>query len=248
MHPTEERIQCYLDGELSAADEASVRDHIAACAECRAMVESEKRAASQVYALLRALDHPPPQVDVEGVAARARVRTQDWGGALRRAAMVLAVIGIVGAAYALPGSPLRAWVKAAVGWIEQNEREGGADSRRPAPRAEQPETRASGIALAPGPSLVIEFTLVPNECRANVRLTEGAQLVVRDRSGSATFSSESDRLLVEARGSASAFEIEIPRDAPRVEIRAQGSRIFLKEGAWISTQAAANAGVPTSSL
>jgi hypothetical protein len=55
-------------------------------------------------------------------------------------------------------------------------------------------------------------------------------VVVRARQGAATFTSELDRLVIDNRGAASTFEIEIPRSAPRVEVRISQDRIYLKEG------------------
>jgi hypothetical protein len=68
------------------------------------------------------------------------------------------------------------------------------------------------------------------ESEARISLTDGAELVVRAAQGAATFRSDLDRLVIDNRGPASTFEIEIPRSAPLVEIRVNDDRIYLKEG------------------
>ncbi|MGH7561388.1 MAG: hypothetical protein ACRENB_10250, partial [Gemmatimonadales bacterium] len=64
---------------------------------------------------------------------------------------------------------------------------------------------------------------------------DSADLLVRAPSGAATFTTEADRLVVEHRA-AVRFEIQIPRSAPRVEIRSGARRVFLKEGPRAQTE------------
>ena len=55
-------------------------------------------------------------------------------------------------------------------------------------------------------------------------------------SGAAMFGSEAGRLRVANHDSTATFEVEIPRDARRVEIRVAGRQIFLKEGARVTAE------------
>lgn len=179
----------------------------------------DEREDKAVYALLRHLDHPAPPLDAQTIAARARRRRF---APARRAAGIILTLGVAGAAYAAPGSPLPAWVKSATDWIA-----GGPE--RPT------ETGVSGLAIAPGRALVIRFRSPQDAGRVMVSLTDGAEVRVRAPIGAATFTSDVDQLVIDNRGPAATFAIEIPRSAPRVEIRVGDKPIYLKEGSRITT-------------
>jgi hypothetical protein len=170
------------------------------------------------------------------VAARAGARGPAWG---RWAAALLIALGLAGGAYALPGSPLPALVQAVVAWIG-----GGPEPSPPPPPSpppEAPDPGIGGIAVAPGTSLTILFATFQTEGAARVRLSDGAEVVVRAPIGAAAFSSGSDRLVIDNAGSSATFEIQIPRAAPLVEILVGGSRLFLKEGSRVTVEGAADA-------
>jgi hypothetical protein len=86
---------------------------------------------------------------------------------------------------------------------------------------------------------VIEFGGAPPEA-IDVRLTDGDLVEVRAPAGSATFTAEGARLIVRmtARG---AVTIAVPRAAPRLEVRAAGRRLLLKEGARVVAEGAVDA-------
>jgi len=229
MHLDEELVQRLLHGELGRPAETSARDHLVSCDDCRGRVADAEREESEVLQLLRHLDHPAPQVDPEEVVARGRSPYFGWG---RRAAAILLGLGLAGVAYAAPGSPVRGWVRAVADWV---------DGRPTRPTATPGSTQATdpavpGIAVSPGRRLVILFPSPPAKAEALVSLTDGADVVVRAVTGEASFSSEVDRLVIESRDSAATFEIQIPRSAPWVEIRAAGSRIFLKQGPRVTSE------------
>lgn len=169
--------------------------------------------------LLRVLDHPAPAVTAEAIARRARGPSR-----VRWAAAVLLTVGIAGAAFALPASPLRSWVAGVM------KRWSGEDAKATAPaRPQEPAREGAGIAVAPGNALVIQFDAAAAG-EARIVVADRADILVRAGAGRAAFTSEDSRLLIETQGLADTFAIEIPRDAPRVEVRAHGSRVFLKEG------------------
>lgn len=211
-HLDEEQVQRLLHRELAPPVEVLIREHLAGCVDCRGRVAAAERDEDEVHALLRHLDHAPPATDAETIAAHARARDVGW---VRWAAGIVLALGLAGAAYAAPGSPLRAWVEAVVEWM------GGGSGDAPPP---------AGIAVAPGPALVILFTSRQAEGQAEVSLTDGAEVVVRAPGGTATFTAEVERLVIDNPSSTATFEILIPRTAPRVEILVTGVRVFLKEG------------------
>lgn len=222
MHLDEELLQRLLHGELSAGDTRDARGHLAACGECRERMVMAERDEGEIFGLLRQIDHPLPRVRAEAVAAKARNIGLVWG---RWAAGIFLVLGAAGAAYAVPGSPMRQWIRSAATWIAREERVS------PIPRqVEAPTASAAGIAAVPGRSYVIAFQRAEPGGQVRVSLTDGEEVTVRAPSGAARFTSAADRLLIDNRGSGATFDIEIPRTAPRVEIRAAGKSIFLKQG------------------
>ena len=180
----------------------------------------EQREEAELFALLGALDHPVPQVDARAVIARAGQQRRS-PAYLRWAAAIALGLGLAGAAYALPGSPLRAWVRALV------------HGAAPAP-TQPPDSGFAGIAVAPGQGLSVVFAARQATGTADVRLTDSAEVVVRALTGAATFTSGADRLVIDNAGSDATFEIQIPRAAPRVEILVEGSSILLKAGDQIT--------------
>jgi hypothetical protein len=225
MHLDDEQIQRLLHGELPAATQHGVREHLGGCARCRESVDHARRDEAEIFALLRQVDHTPPVVSAEAVAGRARVAGMAWG---RWAAGILLFVGIAGAAYAAPGSPLRDWVRAAAAWI----RTAAPPSQVSAP-IEPPDARVAGVAAVPGREFVIAFESPEPGGEARVTLTAGTEITVRAPLGAARFTSAADRLTITNSGSGASYEIEIPRTAPRVEIRVAGKRVFLKEGSRI---------------
>jgi hypothetical protein len=63
---------------------------------------------------------------------------------------------------------------------------------------------------------------------------------VRAISGGASFTSDVDRVTIDATGTATGFEIAIPRTAADVEIVAGGRSIFRKTGPRVETDARAD--------
>ncbi len=111
-HLDEGAIVALRDGALVLSD---VRTHAAECSACAdALVAAEKRAVT----IGRALDTIAAPVDVDAAKARVRARLDGKRAAevptrrilwpLGRAAVLL-LVG-AGAAYAIPGSPLREWI------------------------------------------------------------------------------------------------------------------------------------------
>ena len=234
MHLDEEQVQRLRDGELPAAAQQGIREHLAGCTRCRELLDSAERDEAEIFALLRELDHPPPIVSAEAVADRARSPRAVWG---RWAAGILLFAGIAGVAYAAPGSPLRDWVRSAAALILGSE-----PGLQEPTRAESPEARLAGIAAVPGSELVIAFESPEPGGVAQVSLTTGTEVTVRAPMGAASFTSAADRLVIDNAGTGARFEIKIPRAALRVEIRVAGERIFLKDGPRVATKGSAEIG------
>jgi hypothetical protein len=271
MHLDEEGLQRLLHGELSRAAETSARAHLAECADCRRRASEADLEEREVGALLQVLDEPVPAIDAEMVAARAGetsasrlpdVATRRRGPRSSRhrpnslphadarreprlawAAGIAVAVALAGAAYAVPGSPLRAWVATVVAWVGERSRPN--PKTRPSVTSVhslETEPSAAGIAVAAGQDLVIRFTSTQAEGGVQVWLTDESDVVVRAPAGAATFRSDVERLVIDNVGSAATFEIRIPRGAPRVEIRVGDRRVFLKDRANVTTESSGTGG------
>lgn len=174
--------------------------------------------------LLRTLDHDLPRVAVRTVIARAR-RPR-----VRRARIAAAVAGILvmgGVAYALPGSPVRPWLDAAMERLV-----GGGSARTPGSTG-APDP--GGIAFDPAAPLAVVFT-PPLLGYVRITLADGGELVARSAPGSARFTSDPRRLRV-AMLASDTFDLRIPRGARRVEVVAGERRLFLIENGQVSAAA-----------
>lgn len=235
-HLDEERVERLVHGELEPSHDALEREHLASCASCRERVTEAERDDAEVNALLRLLDHPLPRVSAQTIIAIARPRDVAWG---RWAAGILLVATLGGAAYAAPGSPLRRLVQSAASLL------GRGDDPRPATQAPAPNAEAAGtgggIAVEAGRALLIQFTSHQQAGEARITLTDSDMVTVRAPNGAATFTSDVDRLIVDNSGSLSSFEIQIPRTAPRVEVRVGTVQRYLKDGARIVARTPADA-------
>lgn len=229
MHLDEETLQRLLHEELDDTQEASARLHLSECDACRARFAQALQEEKETHQLLRLADYPPPPVRAEDVAARAGASDSSWG--MRRAASIVAALAIAGAVYAAPGSPFPKWMNALMDWIQE----------RPArnatlPHSESSDSGTSGISVSPGDSLVIVFTSWQREGVLSVNLTDARDVIVRGPAHSATFTSGTDQLMVHNENSSASFEVEIPRDAQRIEIRVEDRTILVKNGADIRAQ------------
>lgn len=229
MHLDDERVQHFLQRELPLPETVMVEAHLAQCVSCRGMVAAAAQEIDDVNTLLMSVDHPAPRITAEMVVASAAARGIEWR---RWAAGVLLVLTLGGAAYAAPGSPIPGWTRTVASWAV-----GRQDPTRPAPPPVTPLTEIAGVAVTPGAELVIDFAAPQTKGRVEVRLTDAQDVVVRTVTGGATFTSDPGRLLIQNQGATADFEIEIPRTAPRVEIRVGDARILLKTGSRVTTDA-----------
>jgi hypothetical protein len=201
----------------------------------------EDERMDEVNALLRALDHPVPTITAESLAARARARGR-VGTPLRWAAAIGLALGAAGAAFAIPGSPLPGWVSTIATRLR------GSTVARPVDSVQTPvaDRGTAGIAVPPGRSLLILFAGAGSGGLARVSLADRAEVVVRAPTGAATFTSEADRLVIEDRNAPDTFAVEIPRSAPRVEIRVGGNPALVAErGRIVAAGAPDSAGTYT---
>jgi hypothetical protein len=222
-HLDVEQIQRLLHGELSHGDLEAVQAHVAMCRDCRLSVERARAEEHEVLDRLGSLDHREPGIGLEAILARASGRKIHWG---RWVAGVILALGATSAAYAAPGSPLRAWLEDLV------------DPAQPA--IDTPESRTppsvSGIAVDPGDRLSIQFSEAQQIGRLILVFTEERQVSVTAQNSAAGFDSDIGRLVVLNEGSEADFHVSIPQAAPLVEVLVSGRVVFLKIGDRVESQ------------
>jgi hypothetical protein len=184
----------------------------------------------EIHELLASIDHPVPPLSATAIAAlaetRARAATARRRTALRWAAAVLLTAGAAGVAVAAPGSPILRWVTALVAHVSGR---GDRPAATPAAQGGEQPRGMAGIAVLPGDSFTVIFAAVPAGGVALVSFSEREEILVQARPRAARFTTEPDRLRIEARSAADTFAIEIPRTAARVEVRAGSARLLLAE-------------------
>jgi hypothetical protein len=233
MHLDDERVQRLLHGELEPAGERLAREHLAACGDCRRLVDEARAEEHRLFGLLREVDHPPPDEEPLVILAAGRSPGTRWR---RWAAGIVLVAAAAGAAYAAPGSPLPAALHRLVTSLAPPEPRTGTDTA-----AADTVVAGAGIAVTPGARLTIRFLVEGDGALATLSLTDGDEAVVRAVAGAATFSSDVDRLSVRSAGPAR-FEVLIPRSAPWVDVLAGDTPVFRKRAAEVVAESEPGAG------
>jgi hypothetical protein len=118
MHLDEGQLRALLDDELDVQAEA--RRHLTSCRACTDRLERVEARRRTVASALAALDTAAPSADArEAIRKRAGLEPRVTGAeagvsparlSFAKAAMIVLFLGAGGAAAALPGSPIRAWL------------------------------------------------------------------------------------------------------------------------------------------
>jgi hypothetical protein len=233
MHLNDDQIQRFLHDELDARAKETLSRHVAECNACAQQLALAEREESEVFGLLGSLDHPAPSVDASSVIGRGRGVRDVW---VRRAAIIVVALGLAGAAYAIPGSPLRALLKQVASvFTGQDTPPAGDDSTTTSPPA------VSGIAVAVQPRFAIAFVAEQPRGVVSIALVDGSNVMVRALGGAPAFTADADRITVDNRGDQADFEIDIPRDAPFVEVVIGGRVVVVKNGPQFAPELDADA-------
>lgn len=250
-HPSEARLVAYVDGELARDERAAVSGHLEECGACSRALSELRRASSLFSEAAVALE--PPASDVTAADTRRRAADQSpaerqptgggadvsgdsgrgrsfrWSTATRIAASIVVLLG---AAAALPGSPVRSWIDRS---IQQVETLLGGGEDAPAtvePEAPQPERPAardrSGVAVsASSGSILVTLRDVPRSTSVHVRLVAGQQAGVWNAGGE--YRTAPGRIEVTAPASDSLL-VEIPRLVSRVELEVNDRLVAIGRG------------------
>jgi hypothetical protein len=235
MHIDDAMIRRLVDGELAPAQARSVSEHASECETCGSRVDLVRNEDSAMLDLLESLDHPVPSTSAaEVIRASRRARSAAW----RRAAMIpLLVLGAAGTAYALPGTPVRAWLEDMFGDDTSAERAAGqADALSPEPEP------TGGLAVDPGRSMVVLLEDPAPGGVIEASLYDGPFVEATAHGGTASFASDEGRITVRGGDRSTRLVVRVPRNAAHVEIRVEGRTVFVKMGEAVSVPAAAAAG------
>ncbi len=231
MHLDDELIQRGLHGELGASDRAALERHVADCPDCRERLLEAERDEAAIFVLLRQTDHAVPNVGGASVMARAG-RARDWK---RWAAVMALVILGAGAAYAVPGSPFPGWLTRMIARATP-----APEARVPAASTIPVQGVTAGISVRPTAHFIIRFAANQTRGTVTVSMTDRNDVAVRVLNGTATFTTGTDRLVLENTGSVADFEIDLPRTANWIEIQLGQRPLLQKNGAKVSTSAVAH--------
>lgn len=223
MHVDDGQLQRLVDTEFAGPMDDIVREHVAECGSCRERIATARRDQDEILALLGNLDHVGHVPNRRAVVTRARGQNSRW---MVRAAGFLAAAALAGVAYAVPGSPLQGIASRIFGGR-------GSSTASVAPTASSAPASTptvSGVTVAAGKQMVIDFTSKQSSGSIRVGLSDDPEIAVRAIGGGATFSSAEEALTVNNEGSTASYTIVIPRVAPSVEIRVGSSRVLAKNG------------------
>lgn len=242
-HPSEARLVAWVDDELAPDGRAAVSAHVQECDAC-ARTLSELRRASSLFS--EAAAHlEPPSSDATAASTRRRAaggtapaeprsasgadapaetgsesRFGGWSTATRIAASLVVLLG---AAAALPGSPVRSWIDRSVEQVQTLLGGGDAETvEQVEPRRPDRPASAdrSGVAVtASSGSIRVELRDVPPATAVLVRMVDGGQAGVWNAGGE--YRTSPGRIEVTAPASDSLL-VEIPRRVGLVELEVNG--------------------------
>lgn len=246
-HPSESRLLAYLDGELAPDERARVSRHLADCGPC-ARTAYELRAASEgLTSALSRLETPDSRLtarDVHRAAGSSEARgdaAEDGTGrdfargtALRIAASVAVLLG---AAAALPGSPVRSWIGRSVQEVQAFLGAGPDAAERPEPERPAPPSAQddrSGVAVGPERGAVrVRLVRVPGDATVRVRLVDGARAGVWNAGGQ--YRTAAGRIEVTAPTSDEIL-VELPRSVSTVRLEVNGETAAVKRDGRIDVR------------
>jgi hypothetical protein len=220
-HLEEGTMLAIRDRELIAGD---ARAHVAECGHCRTTLEELERRADMIASALRALDGP---LEVERAKAAVRARLDArwdadrvpagrWRAHLGRAAAILLLAA--GAAYALPGSPVRGWIDGRVG--------GDGATAVPAAVQEVSGEGAIEVGLDAGRIQVVLSGLPPGSTLDVVWTDRATARIVAAAGTSFSFGEGRAEAVVPP----GPVRVELPRGASAVSIEVDG-RMYLRGAA-----------------
>ena len=227
MHVTDDQCELLAGGDLPAAEQRSLREHVAACETCQRHLSRAELERAAVARALRDLDHPAPLLRPDAVVARVSTRRSPGQRQPRLAAAAVILLIAAGAAAAMPGSPVRDWL-----------------SRRTAPgaavprHAAMPEAPAGGARITVVPesdTFELVFETPPAVRRVRLALVQTSEASVRAAGGAVEYAVLPAGIVVRNRGAAASFDVRVPAALSHVRVRVGDRAVFDKRGSSVTT-------------
>jgi anti-sigma factor RsiW len=246
-HPDEGALQALADGELARPERDAAEAHLAACAECAALLARLRHEGARASALLGVGDAAPPMLAALAAFHRRRraprVAAAPAAGlrrALPRAAVLVLALAGAAAAAVVPGSPVREWVGAP-----------GVEEREEAPAAPAPDVPAperaradKAVSIAPADGRVrVAVTGASPELRVRVRVGDEARAQVTATGGAAgaRFRTSPGRIEVMGAGPGE-LVVHLPSGEASAHVEVNGRVVAAKENGVLRALAPAVAG------
>ena len=216
MHPTEFDLLAQLHGEAGQPGSGTIRRHVEECLICLELRQSLGREESEQRRLLRALDVPTPLILVDRFRRRAHVRRPR----VRIAASIGVLVALASAAAAIPGSPVRDWLRGRPASAATGPALFKAALRKPSPFADGVQVGAAG-------SLVVLLGTPQDTGKIRILRTDLATATVRAVGGDVGYRVSAARIHIDNRLPAERYDITIPRSLERFALLA-GGRVVLR--------------------
>lgn len=222
-HTNDGTLQAFLDEALEPSERASVSRHLASCATCTAELNALRTAAERFTSFVQAVDTvTPPSEQTRLAVQRARWQRRSVSArrTLARAAGLIVLLA-AGAAVAMPGSPVRDWLRGLL-----------ADEEPAAPVVTEPvaveeplPTPTTGVAVLPLDGRVrIVIEDAARGTRVHIRPIEGDEASVQAAglAADARFLTAPGEIRVMAAGAGDLI-VELPRGVDDGEIVVDGT-------------------------
>lgn len=250
-HASEGTLVAYRDGELAPQEGRALAEHLEGCERCARRHEELGRVSDRVSTALAELDRAAPAIDAGAIRRRAGLRVVPGGlgpmagggrasdptadadvrqGSFSRrrslAAAILLLLAFTGAAAAIPGSPLRAWLEGSVRAIAAFFDPGEPPPPPPIEAADGDEASPSGVAVAPyGGGVRISLRSPSSETVVRVRLVDASRASVLATGGTYRTGRGSLEVLDAGPGEVT---IEIPRATRWAVVEVDGRPVVEK--------------------
>lgn len=233
MHLDDHALERLVDGESLGARHEPALQHLASCATCSAALDRMRADEALAADLLRALDGPPPSVDVQRLIERAAHRP--YGPRRRLMAAGIGAIALAGAAAAMPGSPVRAYVAR----MFQPAPPGPTVAAlvQPTPAAAADSTR-QGVAFVPGPLVDIALHAVQRAGTLRITIVAAASVRLTHQGGNAAYSLTAHGVSIDNAGSTASFDLALPETVAHATVSVGGHIVFTKSGTAVQAEGA----------
>ena len=216
MHPTDFDLLALLHGEPVWSGDDEARRHLDTCVVCVGRLESLRREEMEQRTLVKALDVPLPPVTAAMIRGRAIASRRNF----RMAASIGALMTLASAAAALPGSPVR-------GWIRNLLSQGVVAPALPAASPSPARAATDGIEWPAIGAWVIELRHPQATGQIRIVRTDSSIAMARAIGGDVGFQVGSGRVVLDNRRPADRYEISLPRNLIRASVLV-GGRLLVR--------------------